>query len=145
MPTGCGSAEVGGRLAQVCTHPYLLHHTRPEEEEECEVVGVSTKWQLLDRLVPLMRAQRQRALILSQSPKALDLVEVGCTRPFSDHISCRPCACLYAQGWRPVASLKKAISRDTGFCCSSMPPACLHLHCLVSRTVSHGLFVWIVS
>ena len=63
--------------AQVCNHPYLLHHTRPEEEEDCEVVGVSTKWQLLDRLVPLMAAARQRVLILSQSPKSLDLVEVG--------------------------------------------------------------------
>ena len=64
------------RPAQVCNHPYLLHHTRPEEEEECEVVGVSTKWQLMDRLVPLMKEAKQRTLILSQSPKSLDLVEV---------------------------------------------------------------------
>ncbi len=40
------------------------------------MVGVSTKWQLMDRLVPLMRAAQQRILILSQSPKSLDLVEV---------------------------------------------------------------------
>lgn len=60
----------------MCNHPYLLPRTRPEDEEECEVVGVSTKWQLMDRLLPLMRAARQRILILSQSPKSLDLVEV---------------------------------------------------------------------
>ena len=69
-------------LMQVCTHPYLLHHTRPEEEDECEVVGVSTKWQLMDRLIPLMRAARQRILILSQSPKSLDLVEVRHSQEF---------------------------------------------------------------
>lgn len=61
---------------QVCNHPYLLHHTRPEEEEECEVVGVSTKWQLLDRLVPRLHQRSHRILLLSQSPKALDLVQV---------------------------------------------------------------------
>ncbi len=99
VPTGCGSAEVGGRLAQVCTHPYLLHHTRAEEEEECEVVGVSTKWQLLDRLVPLMRAQRQRALILSQSPKALDLVEVRRSRPLCDGMCFRPVPEHRDRGW----------------------------------------------
>lgn len=60
----------------MCVHPYLLAHTRPEEEEDCEVVGVSTKWQLLDRLVPRLAAGRHRTLILSQSPKALDLVQV---------------------------------------------------------------------
>ena len=43
------------------------------------MVGVSTKWQIMDRLVPLMRAAEQRVLVLSQSPKSLDLVEVrGC-------------------------------------------------------------------
>ena len=84
----------------MCTHPYLLHHTRPEEEEECEVVGVSTKWQLLDRLVPLMRAQRQRALILSQSPKALDLVEVRRSRPSCGGMCCRPSVSVPAQGQR---------------------------------------------
>ena len=61
---------------QVCNHPYLLHHTRPEDEEDCEVVGVSTKWQLMDRLVPMMHEAKQRILLLSQSPKSLDLVEV---------------------------------------------------------------------
>ena len=40
------------------------------------MVGVSTKWQLMDRLVPLMKEAKQRTLILSQSPKSLDLVEV---------------------------------------------------------------------
>lgn len=63
-------------LSQVCNHPYLLHHTRPEDEEDCEVVGVSTKWQLMDRLVPMMHKAKQRILLLSQSPKSLDLVEV---------------------------------------------------------------------
>ena len=62
--------------AQVCNHPYLLHHTRPEEEDECEVVGVATKWQLLDRLVPKLAAGAQRTLILSQTAKSLDLVQV---------------------------------------------------------------------
>lgn len=72
--------------AQVCNHPYLLHHTRPEEEEECEVVGVSTKWQLLDRLVPRLAAARHRTLILTQSPKALDLVQVR--RPLTERSTC---------------------------------------------------------
>ncbi len=75
---------------QVCNHPYLLHHTRPEDEEDCEVVGVSTKWQLMDRLVPLMRAAQQRVLILSQSPKSLDLVEVHTLA------ACRSIVPLYA-------------------------------------------------
>ena len=40
-------------------------------------MGVSTKWQLMDRLVPMMHEAKQRILLLSQSPKSLDLVEVS--------------------------------------------------------------------
>ena len=68
------------------------------------MVGVSTKWQLLDRLVPLMHAQRQRALILSQSPKSLDLVEVQCTRPLCGCMCCRLrlCPCLRTEADIPT-------------------------------------------
>ncbi len=40
------------------------------------MVGVATKWQLLDRLVPKLAAGQRRTLILSQTAKSLDLVQV---------------------------------------------------------------------
>ncbi len=85
-------------LAQVCNHPYLLHHTRPEEEEDCEVVGVSTKWQLLDRLVPRLHARSHRIVLLSQSPKALDLVQVHLSICLSQPLALATCLTATIQG-----------------------------------------------
>lgn len=68
--------NVAAELRKVCNHPHLVPDFRPQDSPSLvERVAASGKLQLLDQLLPRLRAAGQRVLLLSQSNTVCTLCE----------------------------------------------------------------------
>lgn len=67
------------QLRKICNHTYLLPHIAPDPYEVTEdIVKGSGKLLMLDRMLPMLRADGHRCLIFSQFTSMLDLLEDYC-------------------------------------------------------------------
>eukprot|EP00667_Euglena_gracilis_P000178 EG_transcript_178 len=71
------------QLRKVCNHPYLLQGAeeklavarRPSPDQVPQLVRVSSKMGLLDKLLVRLRQERRRVLVFSQMTRMLDILE----------------------------------------------------------------------
>ena len=67
------------QLRKICNHTYLMPEMAPHPYEVTEdIVQGSGKLQMLDRLLPKLKADEHRVLIFSQFTSMLDLLEDFC-------------------------------------------------------------------
>lgn len=64
------------QLRKVCIHPYLfLDNQWLDPEDPVELIRASGKFELLDRVLPKLRASGHRVLLFSQMTNAMNLIE----------------------------------------------------------------------
>lgn len=64
------------QLRKVCIHPYLfLQDSIYEPEDPTELIRASGKFELLDRILPKLKASGHRVLLFSQMTRAMDIIE----------------------------------------------------------------------
>ena len=67
------------QLRKICNHTYLMPEMAPNPYKVTEdIVQGSGKLQMLDRLLPKLKADKHRVLIFSQFTSMLDLLEDFC-------------------------------------------------------------------
>ena len=66
------------QLRKVCNHPYLFEWPQDKNGDDIvdeRLVKASGKLQMLDRLLPRLKAEGHRILIFSQMTKMMDILE----------------------------------------------------------------------
>jgi len=66
------------QLRKCCNHPYLFEwptNSKGEEKVDENLIKVSGKLQMMDRLLPRLKKEGHRVLIFSQMTRVLDIVE----------------------------------------------------------------------
>eukprot|EP00898_Chlorokybus_atmophyticus_P006098 jgi/Chlat1/648/Chrsp103S00966 len=71
-----GLQNVAMQLRKCCNHPYLfLTHVNYVPARDDEIFRSSGKFELLDRMLPKLRAAGHRVLLFSQMTRAMDILE----------------------------------------------------------------------
>lgn len=64
------------QLRKICNHPYLfIDDNLYEEHAEEELIRASGKFELLDRVLPKLKAAGHRVLLFSQMTQCMDILE----------------------------------------------------------------------
>eukprot|EP00698_Gefionella_okellyi_P009866 TRINITY_DN2530_c0_g1_i3.p1 TRINITY_DN2530_c0_g1~~TRINITY_DN2530_c0_g1_i3.p1 ORF type:complete len:1174 (+),score=207.58 TRINITY_DN2530_c0_g1_i3:3464-6985(+) len=70
-----GLANTLVQLRKICNHPYMFFPPGPDDPITQEIVRSSGKFELLDRMLPKLKAGNHKVLIFSQFTTLLDIME----------------------------------------------------------------------